>query len=60
MKRFYLTLLSCLLTLGSLVAQNIPTGLVRIVNRRTTTAYLTSNAAGSAIAPISVSMTEEP
>ena len=50
MKRFYLTLLSCLLTLGSLVAQNIPTGLVRIVNRRTTTAYLTSNAAGSAIA----------
>ena len=50
MKRFYLFLLACLTAASTIVAADVPTGLVRIVNRRTSTAYLTANSAGAAIA----------
>lgn len=55
MKRFYFFLLACLAAVSSIVAQDIPTGLVRIKNRRTATAYLTANSAGTAIATNKVS-----
>ena len=50
MKRFYFFFMACLMMAGTIVAQTIPTGLVRIKNRRTSTAYLTTNTPGSAIA----------
>ncbi len=50
MKKFYLFFFACLAAASSIMAASVPTGLVRIVNRRTATAYLTANTPGTAIA----------
>ena len=48
MKRLYACLLCCLTAVVSVFAQDIPTGLVRIKNRRSATAYLTAENPGHA------------
>lgn len=51
MNKFYSILIAMLVLLGSTdtFAQDVPKGLLRIKNRRTNTAYLTSKSAGSAV-----------
>ena len=57
MNKIYSIFIAMLVLLGSITAyaQNVPTGLVRIKNRRTSTAYLTSNTPGAAVGAKKVS-----
>lgn len=50
MKRLFLFHVSLFLMLCVSMAADVPTGLVRIKNRRTATAYLTANTSGQALA----------